>query len=229
MGVAQIVDVRGARDIRITVDNPANGNRFTVAMLEAFARSISSAHDGGCDVLVVCANGPDFSLGRDAGEQVSGTDARAHVWQLIAAINRDLSTFPGVSVAVGRGRAVGFGAGILAQCDISVASETTTLQFDEVRRGFAPAFVNGYLSEIVGWKWSRDLLFTGRQIDANEGRQAGMLTRVVPDADLERAADDLIAELLGHNPEAIRGTKWQLRALRGMDLTTRLEYAQRAL
>jgi enoyl-CoA hydratase/carnithine racemase len=206
-------NVRFASDGRtghVIFDRPAQGNRVNVATMRDFISSLQEAHEASVDVLVIEANGDDFSLGRDQDEKPTGMSKRDNL-ALILDANDLLGNFQGVTVAKIRGRALGFGSGLATQCDITLASDLAQFGFTEIQHGFAPSIVMTYLETFVSRKAAVDLLMTGRQINATEARELGMVTRVVRDEELDGAVDATVTSLLDKPIGALRQCKFFLR------------------
>jgi methylglutaconyl-CoA hydratase len=110
-------------------------------------------------------------------------------------------------VAVVHGRALAGGAGLVTACDLALAGEAAQLGYPEIQRGFVPAMVMTLLRRAVGEKAALDLVLTGRVLSAREAQAAGLLARVVPDAELEREAGALLATLAAASPSALALTK----------------------
>lgn len=188
----------------VTLDRPAAGNLVTYEMMGQLAEALSAAKS--VDVLVVGAGGEDFSAGRDHAERPAGVTPAAGL-ERIAEVNGLLGAFGGISVALVRGRALGFGSGLAVQCDITVASDTAVFGFDEIRHGFPPLVVESYLTRYVPWKPALELVLTGRRIPASEARALGMVSRIVPDGELDAVGEALVAGLCAASPSALRRAK----------------------
>ena len=90
--------------------------------------------------------------------------------------------------------------------------------YPEIQRGFAPAMVMALLRRVVGEKVALDLVLTGRVLTADEALAAGLVTRVVPDPELEREAKTLAAVLAGLSASAVGLTKRLFYQLDGLPL-----------
>jgi methylglutaconyl-CoA hydratase len=111
------------------------------------------------------------------------------------------------SIAAVKGPAVGGGAGLATVCDFTLAAPDAKFGFPETRIGFVPAVVSAFLTLQIGEKRSRDLLLTGRIVDAEEAMRLGLVNEIVPHQELQRRAQTL-AESLAHNsPQATRITR----------------------
>jgi methylglutaconyl-CoA hydratase len=106
-----------------------------------------------------------------------------------------------------QGRALAGGAGLVTACDIAVAGAGAQVGYPEIQRGFVPATVMSLLRRLTGEKIALDLVLTGRVLSADEARAAGLLARVVPDGDLDRAVDELAHQLADSSLTALALTK----------------------
>jgi enoyl-CoA hydratase/carnithine racemase len=178
----------------ITLDAPDNANRFTLATMQGWIAALESAHADGAVVLLIRANGEDFTLGRDQRERPQGVTRRESLGLILRA-NELLETFPGTSVALIQGRALGFGSGLALQCDVTLAADDATLGFDEIVHGLAPLVVAAYLGRFVGPKVAGELVMTGRPVPAAEALSLRMVNQLVPAAELQAAGLALVAHL----------------------------------
>lgn len=213
------------RVARIRLDRPEADNRITIAMMRQFIEGLRAATDAAADVLVITASGDNFTVGRDQQERPPEGMTRRDNLALIIQGNELLGRFEGISVTAFRGRALGFGSGLVVQSDLSVAADTATLGFDEIRHGFAPSIVMTYLEDYVGWKRALDLVATGRTLNAMEAQSFGMVSRVVAADDLDASTESLVDDLLDRDPAALRTCKSYMREIRGVGNEQRGEYA----
>jgi methylglutaconyl-CoA hydratase len=95
-----------------------------------------------------------------------------------------------------QGRALAGGAGLAMACDLVIAGASAHFGYPEIQRGFVPAMVTTLLQRAAGEKTALDLILTGRLLDAEEARAAGLVSRVVPDAELN-AEGMTVARRLG--------------------------------
>jgi enoyl-CoA hydratase/carnithine racemase len=187
----------------ITFDNPERANALTYGAMRQFIAALHAAHAQGSLLLVLRAEGDDFCVGRDQKEKIPGI-TKAESLGLILEANALLREFAGISVCVIRGRALGFGSGLAVQADLTVAADTAILGFDEVRHGLAPLIVAEYLPDLVGARAAADLVYTGRDVPAAEALTIGLVTRVVPEIELDDAAQQLCDGLADTEPGALR-------------------------
>ncbi len=188
---------------RITLDTPETGNRFTYQLMLDFIAALTSAANSGAAVLLLDATGSDFTLGRDQSEKLENV-SRKDSLKLILQANSRLKAFPGVSVALIQGRAMGFGSGLALHADISVGSYDAVLGFNEIKHGLAPLVVLTYLSDYVGPKVAKELIYTGRDVPADEAVRLGLLNTAVPAGELKAEGERLVGELGQFHAGAIR-------------------------
>jgi enoyl-CoA hydratase/carnithine racemase len=202
-GDALRIEIEGSV-ARLTLDGTGPGNRFTSEMLMAFERSLDLIAQERPKALVVGAAGPDFCLGRDA----SGDGYPA-----VARIGPRLLELPSVVVVALRGRAVGFGAGLVLHADIVVAARDVTLSFDELARGIPPTIVMSYLEDELPRKVAREMLFTSREMGAVEAHERGLVNRVVDGSALDQEVASMLETLVAADAEALAMCKPYLAGL----------------
>src|SRR5262249_52236724 len=110
-------------------------------------------------------------------------------------------------VALVQGRALAGGAGMVTACDIAIAGNGAPIGYPEIQRGFVPGMGMALLRRSVGEKLALDLVLTGRLLTAREAVAVGLVARTVPDADLEREAGALVADLAALSGAALALTK----------------------
>ena len=96
-----------------------------------------------------------------------------------------------------QGAALGGGAGLLAVCDIVVATQGAVIGFPEVRLGLVPGVISPYVVRKIGASHARYLFLTGERFEAEEAHRIGLVHVVVPDAEaLDAEIDILVGELM---------------------------------
>lgn len=186
----------------IVLDAPERANRITQAAMLALIDALERAADE-ATVLVLRGEGVDFCRGRDQSRPPEGI-TRAASLRLILRANELLREFPGPSVALVQGQALGFGSGLALHADITLAADDATFGFDEVHHGLAPLVVVEYLGRHVGPKVAAELVMTGRPVPAAEALQLRMVNRLVPAERLASAGQELVDRLLAVPPGALR-------------------------
>jgi methylglutaconyl-CoA hydratase len=183
--------------------------------------------------VILTGAGRAFSAGADLEylRQVSGysyaenlQDSRK-MMELFAAI----AAYPGLVIAAVNGPALAGGCGLATACDLVVAAEEAVFGYPEVRIGFVPAIVLNFLLRRVSGAAARELVLTGRAIDAARARQIGLVHEVVPGGELLPRARALAGALGAETSrEAVRRTKQLLQELERMPLADGLAHAAEA-
>ena len=226
---------RGAIAI-VTLDRPAKLNAYNVAMRDDLYAALGAAdQDPDVRALVLRGRGRAFSTGGDVSEfgtAPSPLVARFVRWQ------RDvwgrLLDLRAATIAAVHGYAVGGGMEMALCCDFCLAADDARFALPETGLGMIPG-VGGTqtLPRRAGVARALDLVLTGRGLDAEEARAAGIVLRVVPRARLDAAALALARRLARLEPALVAGVRRAVRAAHdlaladGLDLERRLAAATR--
>jgi methylglutaconyl-CoA hydratase len=151
------------------------------------------------------------------GEAENMADARA-----LAILMKTLHELPKPTVARVNGAALGGGAGLVACCDIAVASADARFGTTEVRLGLIPAVIGPYVVAAIGLRQARRLMLTGERIAAAEAARIGLVHDVVPPERLDAAVAALLEDLLKGGPGALAAVKRLLRDLTGRPIDVEL-------
>lgn len=165
-------------------------------------------------VLRLSARGTVFCMGRER-EAETPEALRQEVRTLIG-LKRALIASPLVSVAAVSGDAAGFGVGLAALCDVSVAAPQARLSFPEVAIDLAPAVVLAWLPRLVGRRHAFLLTATGQPVAAARAAELGLVTTVAASLDaLPAAVDEVVAALRARSPRVHGEIKSFLTATEG--------------
>jgi methylglutaconyl-CoA hydratase len=145
--------------------------------------------------------------------------------QTMANLFRRIYDFPKPTIAAVNGAAIAGGTGIATLCDITIAVPEAKFGYTEVRIGFVPAIVSTFLMRQVGEKQARDLLLTGRLIDAGEAYRIGLINEVVAGENLMTRTHEIAAALLENSPASVRATKELLSMNVNAELDQQIEAA----
>lgn len=181
-------------------------NRDIAAALEDSLGRLEAARY--VSVVVLSGRGRAFCAGNDIAEMpaLSPTDAEAlsQRWQDI--MDR-FARLPQVTIAAVQGYALGGGCMLAAAQDLRIAETGARFGLPEITLGFNPSYGIARLLDVMGGAHARELLLTGRAIDAAEALRMGLVTRLVPDGTLERAAADFAAEVARHPRGGLAASK----------------------
>jgi len=198
----------------VTLDRPEALNAISTELARALAATfepLATRRDLRA-VVLTGAGDRGFCAGADLKER-SGFDD--HGWFVQREVFRrafgSVRRCPLPTVAAVFGFALGGGCELALACDLVVAADDAALGLPEVRLGLVPAGGGTQLLvRRVGRSVAKDLVLTGRRVDAAEARRLGLVDRVVPRTGLQQAARGLAAEIAANAPTAVRLAKWAL-------------------
>jgi methylglutaconyl-CoA hydratase len=131
----------------------------------------------------------------------------------LARMLREIYTCPKPVIGRVNGPAIGGGTGVVAVCDIAIASENAVFAFTETKLGLTPATISPYLLKRMGERNLREYFLTGERYPASRAVEMGLLNAVVPAEELDAAVDAKIAMILTGGPEALAGSKSLIRGI----------------
>jgi enoyl-CoA hydratase/carnithine racemase len=189
----------------VTLDRPQARNAMTPAMYFGIRYAVSRVEgDGDLAGLLITGTGDVFAPGGDLGGG-NGVDD----WMSFgAALSMDVTPFETLRqsvkpvVSAVNGLCQGGGLQIAMCSDLAVVSDRATFRVPELYRGIADTYYAQTLARIVGPVRTRDLMFTGRTLTAQEAVDWGMVARVVAHDDLAGAAREALAQCCRTAPRA---------------------------
>lgn len=190
----------------ITLDSEHNRNALSRQLVTELREHLASAEgDPEAKVVVIRSAHRVFCSGADLSEASSGSMEEGT--RAIVDLQRRIvtSTKPVVVVLAGPVRAGGLG--LVGAADFVLAGESVTFALTEVRIAVAAATISLSLLERLDPRFAADVFLTGRTFTAAEAASAGLVTRAVPDAELEDALAAVLADLAHGHPQGFRETK----------------------
>jgi enoyl-CoA hydratase/carnithine racemase len=205
----------------ITLNRPDKHNAITVAMWDALPGVLARlGGDAGVRVVVIRGAGEEaFASGADISEfsrvRNGAVSARAYSAR-VAAAERALADFPKPTIAMIHGFCVGGGLELALACDLRWTSPSGRFGITAARLGIVyGADATRRLARVVGPSHARDLLFSGRLVEAEEARAMGLVNRVCAPGELERETYAYARGLAQQAPLSQRGAKAMLQQLAG--------------
>ena len=193
----------------LTLNRPEKGNAVDLELMLALAEKLAeAAADKTLRLMVIEGRGDDFCSGRepDVPRPENAAQFAAALGRIVR-VNELLQSFPGISLAVVRGRAFGFGCGMAVQSDVTLAAADARFAFPEIKAGFPPTIVMSYLSRWIHRKKALELVMTGGELSAEEAERQGLVNRVVPADQLEDEKGRWIETLSGRDLDGLQATK----------------------
>jgi methylglutaconyl-CoA hydratase len=215
---------------KITLNRPDKRNAVTstmIADLQTALDAIEKNHS--IRVAILTGAGKAFCAGMDlemlAAIAKQSPAENQEDSRRIAKMLRRIWSFPRPLIAAVNGAAYAGGCGIATLCDFTLAVPEAKFGYTEVKIGFLPAIVSVFLTRQIGEKRSRDLLLTGRIIGADEAKEFGLVTEVVPAQRLLDRACELASELIAASPHSVTRAKHLLTSAAAQALDHDLERA----
>lgn len=194
----------------ITIDNPPN-NEIDRDLLAKMNRTIGDllAQEADLRVVLLTSKGRNFSTGIDYRRfKTMIKEEAAQFAELGYRLLRQIENLPVPVVAALKGETTGAGLGIALAADIRIASSDAVFSFPEARVGLPPIFGSSQrLYKTVGVGRAKELLFTGRQVDADEALKIGLVNAVVPTDALDYEAERFAVRIGGNSLGALRSVK----------------------
>ncbi|MGW0805373.1 enoyl-CoA hydratase-related protein [Nonomuraea sp. NPDC002799] len=193
----------------ITLDSPPNRNALSVRLLEELRDHLTWAlAEPAARVIVLTATGTVFSSGADLKEQRA---AGAPITGALPEIMTLLWESPKPAVCRLNGTARAGGLGLVASCDFAVAPLTASFAFTEVRLGVVPAMISVPVLRRLDPRAAAEYFLTGEVFDAARAAEIGLLSRAVPEEELDATVAHYAEMLIQGGPEAVALTKRLVR------------------
>lgn len=196
----------------ITLNRAEKRNAFNAEIIQELLAAIRQAqNDSNARVVVLKAEGKVFSAGADLG-WMQGTVALSYEENLadakeLAELLRALNSLSKPTIAQVQGAAFGGALGLIACCDIAVASEDAKFCLSEVKLGLAPATIGPYVLAAIGERACRRYFQTAEVFSAQKAQELGLLHEVVANEELEEKVAQLCVQCLNNGPEAMAAGK----------------------
>ena len=193
----------------LTISSPATLNALNTTILGELNAFVDSIDPDKTRVLVITGEGKAFVAGADISEMAHLSEEEGLAFgRFGASVFKKIEDLPFPVIAAVNGFALGGGCELAMACDIRIASKKARFGQPEVGLGIIPGFSGTYrLPKLVGQGIAKELIYTGRMIDADEALSVGLVNRVVEPEELARAVDATIAAILKNAPIAVSYAK----------------------
>ncbi len=220
--------------VTLTLNNPALRNPISdLDTVEALIEAVMRADaDPGVRVVILTGAGSSFSSGGNLKKLGEGQGlAEKQPVKTRRNYKRGIQRIPLVFealevpvIAAVNGPAIGAGCDLACMCDIRIAAESAIFAESFVKIGLIPGDGGAWLlPRVISFSKACEMAFTGDAIDAKEALVCGLVSRVVPDAELMGTARALAARIAVNPPQMVRMTKRLLREGRHLRIDSLLE------
>ena len=212
----------------ITLNRPERHNAFDDALIAELTETLRTMEgDDAVRVVVLSGAGKSFSAGADLHwmKRMAGfsKEENQRDAMTLGALMRTLAHLRKPTVARVHGAAYGGGVGLVACCDIAVATHTATFSLSEAKLGLIPAVISPYVVSAIGERAARRYFLTGERFDAAEAWRLGLLHDLAPSEDeLDGKIGEIVEALLECGPVAQREAKELVRAVSARPVTSEL-------
>ena len=217
--------------LNVTLNRPDVHNAFNEELIAEAIDLFGALGDSTARAVVLRGTGPNFCAGADLNwmsRMVSYTrDENVRDSSQLARIYALMNECPLPVIGRIQGAAIGGGVGLVAVCDIAIASRETKFGLSEVKLGILPAVISPYVIAKIGETHARALFLTGERFDAERAQRIGLIHRVVDD--LDAAVAETIAALKSSGPEAVRECKKLIGHVASHELIDAIPYTIEAI
>ena len=194
----------------LTIDRPEALNALNAAVIGELEQAVGELEaDRDLRALIITGAGRSFVAGADIGEQAPLDLAGGRRWgRRGSALMRRIETLEFPTIAAVNGFALGGGCELALSCDVILASEKAKFGQPEVSLGITPGFSGTQrLPRRVGVGRAKELIYTGKKINAAEAEKIGLVNAVYPPEELMPAAMDMARAIAANAPAAVRYSK----------------------
>ena len=211
----------------VTLNKPKSHNAMDDDLIAVLTKTWQQiADDDSVRAVILAANGKSFCAGADLywmkrsidyTEQENIKDTMG-----LAKMLNGLNTLNKPTIAQVQGVAFGGGAGLLACCDIVIASENASFSFSEVKLGLIPATISPYVIAQIGMKAARRYFLTAERFNAHEALRIGLVDEVTPFSELVVQTQAIAQLICANGPQAVAASKQLIHDVHGKTIDSGL-------
>jgi len=212
----------------VTLNRADRHNAFDDTLIAELTEALQALEaEDGIRVVILAAAGRSFSAGADLNwmKRMAGysMDDNRRDALALGELMRTLAHLAKPTIARVQGAAYGGGVGLVACCDIAVATQDATFSFSEVKLGLIPAVISPYAIAAIGERAARRYFLTGERFEAAEAWRLGLVHEIATSpGDLDEKIGTLVDLLLEASPAAQREAKELVRAVADRPVTSEL-------
>ena len=196
----------------ITLNRPEMHNAFDDTLINSLIGELKRLEqDRSVRMVMLAARGKSFSSGADLNwmRRMADYSFEENLTDAIelAELMKTLANLSKPTVALVQGAAIGGGVGLVACCDIALATENASFCLSEVKLGLIPAVISPYVSAAIGSRATRRYFITAERFDVAEAFRLGLVHEIVRSEDLAERVETLSQCLLRNGPLAMASVK----------------------
>ena len=211
----------------VTLNRVKKHNAFDDVLLTDLQLILDKAAlDPKVRVIVLKAHGHHFCAGADVtwmqrmakfSEEENLADA-----QVLARLMYTLHQHPKPTIAMVQGAAFGGGTGLVAACDLAIASPNARFCFSEVKLGLIPAVISPYVIKAIGERAAKGLFISAETIDAKRALELGLIQHCISEDELLTFTLNYAKQIAQLAPNAVRAAKYLAHQIAGLPITEEL-------
>jgi methylglutaconyl-CoA hydratase len=229
-----LIEVDGPLGI-LTLNKPERHNAFDEMLIAEITAGLRELENNPqVRAVVLSSTGKSFCAGADLNwmKRAAGYTPEENLRDSrnLATLLSTLNELSKPTVARIQGPAYGGGVGLVAACDIAIATFEAQFALTEVKLGILPAVISPYVIAAISERYARRYMLTAERFSASEAYRIGLVHEIVPDeAGLDEAVGEIVEALLKNGPKALGECKALIRVVAGqpIDEATIEETAQR--
>ena len=208
----------------VTINREEKRNTISAEAVTLFHEFLDRAlaDDAVRAVCVTAAGDRVFCSGADLGGTMGA--ASGHLFEDYARLLSRLAAFPKPTVARVNGHCLAGGTGFMLGCDIVVAKDTAAFGTPEVKVGLFPMMIGALIFRNVPRKKAMEMILLGEKLSAAQALEMGLVTRVVPAAELDAEVGRVLACLAGNSPIGMKLGKEAFAAAEALSLEKAVSY-----
>lgn len=202
--------------VNLILNRPEVHNAFDDQMISALNQTlIQLDNDQTVRVVLLSGRGKHFSAGADINwmERMTSYSLEENYTDALqlALLMKNLNNLSKPTIALVQGVAFGGGAGLVACCDIAIASEEASFRFSEVLLGLIPSVISPYVINAIGERAARRYFLTAEKFSAAEAKGLGLIHEVTTRDNLSLVANKFSLQFLANSPMAMSAAKDLIR------------------
>lgn len=225
--MTDLISTRHGRILVLRLNRPERGNRISMSLATTISHAIREADsDQGTDAVILTGGESVFCLGGDSRFGGLEHDALSTFADRFADLITTIRSAGLPVIAAAEGDAYAGGFALLANCDLGILAEDTTLALPEAVHGSFPMLATAALRSFLPQKVFFGLVYLGKKISAEEAVSYGLANEIVPKGAALSRAIELARSLSDLNPAAIRIGRKAYFSMQGLSETEALDHAK---
>ena len=210
----------------VTMNRPERHNAFDDALIAELTDAFRSMEaEDGIRIVVLSGAGKSFSAGADLNwmKRMAGfsMEENRRDAMALAALMRTIAHLRKPTIARVQGAALGGGVGLVACCDVAVATQGATFSLSEVKLGLIPAVISPYVVAAIGERAARRYFLTAERFTAAEAWRIGLVHEIsVGEDEMDETIGAIVDAMLAASPMAQKEAKDLIRAVAHRPLTS---------